>query len=342
MAPETPQYDDPVSPQSVIILKRKQTRETCGRRLAFIALVLSLVFPACADKALGPVGAGNGSSLHQAVRSDNTAWVMDLIAKGAGIDETDSSGMTPLGIAVKRQNLEMVKLLLDRAANVRAGSGDYGAPLHLAVMGRGPDEEANVEIAELLIARGADLEALGPIPRWTPLHQAAAWDRVDMAELLIKKGANVNSRPRDPGGQTPLHTAVMVKRSLSMARLLVDHGADLRARDNIGCTPLDLALLNPRPSLDVVRLFLDHGADVDSRTQGGVFDWEAGATPLHRAVFHREIGIVELLISRGADVNAKNRMGKTPLALAKLWQIKFSNPEYERVIDLLRNHGGHE
>lgn len=342
MAPETPQYDDSVSAQSVIDLERNPVSEICGRRLAFIALVLSLVFPACANNALGPARAGNGFSLHQAVRADNTAWVIDLVEKGARIDETDSSGMTPLGIAVKRQNLEMAKLLIDRGADVRAGSGDYGTPLHLAVMGRGPEEEANVEIAELLIARGADLEALGPIPRWTPLHQAAAWGRVEMAELLIKRGANVNSRPRDPGGQTPLHTAVMVKRSLPMASLLVDHGADLRARDHIGCTPLDLALLNPRPSLDVVKLFLDHGADVNSRTQGGAFDWEAGATPLHRAVFHREIGIVELLLSRGADINARNRMGMTPLALAKLWEIKFTEPEYKRVIDLLRNHGGHE
>src|SRR5512134_1477758 len=108
--------------------------EIFERRLALIFLALAFVFPACANKALGPVGAEKVSPLHEAVRTDNTARVKDLIATGAHINEADATGMTPLGIAVQQQNLEMVKMLLDRAANVRAGNGEEGTALLLAVM----------------------------------------------------------------------------------------------------------------------------------------------------------------------------------------------------------------
>lgn len=106
--------------------------EIFERRLAFIFLALAFVFPACANKALGPVGAEKVSPLHEAVRTDNTARVKDLIATGAHINEADATGMTPLGIAVEQQNLEIVKMLLDRGANVNAKNAKGMTPMAVA------------------------------------------------------------------------------------------------------------------------------------------------------------------------------------------------------------------
>lgn len=314
--------------------------EICIRRLVFILFILFLIFPACANKSTGLIGAEKVSPLREAVRSDNSALVSDLISKGANINGTDSFDMTPLGIAVERQNLELVRFLIDRGANVLTGNGEYGTALHIAVRGEGLEKKPSIEIADLLISRGADLESFSG--NFTPLHQAAAWNRVEMAEFLLKKGANVNSRPAGTRGDTPLHVAVIGNRSYPIAKLLIDHGADLSARGSSGDTPLHAAMINHSPSLEIVMLFLDHAADVNSRMEGAIFGWHLGDTPLHLATFLREVGIVELLLSRGADVNTKNAKGLTPVGLAKYWEKKLNEPEYKSVIELLQNSGGHD
>lgn len=337
--------------------------EIIYKRLAFILLVLSFVLPACASKALGPVDVKKVSTLHEAVKSDNTARAMDLIAKGVDINEADSTGMTPLGIAVGRQSVEMVRMLLDQGADVRAGNGEEGTALLLAVRGRSPTEESSVEIADLLISRGADLEATAPDSPLTPLHQAAAWYRVNIAELLIKRGANVNSRPdgaRMPGA-TPLHIAVDLrgrdpsyKPAERMVKLLLDHGANVHIRTRFdGATPLHAALTNRPANANIVRMLIDHGSDVNARlspsSDAVYYRQFDGDTPLHRAVFHREAEIVEILLSRGAVINAKNAKGMTPLALARAWEErsrKWENPDpnigYQEVINLLKRYGGRE
>ena len=80
-------------------------------------------------------------------------------------------------------------------------------------------------------------------------------------------------------------------------------------------------------NIEAVKQHLAAGADVD--VKGG---W-LGGTPLHYAVGEGRNEIAKLLIAKGADVNAKNKDGKTPLDLA----IKFKRP---KIADLLRKHGG--
>lgn len=340
----------------------KQMNEIFDRRFAFIVLVLSFVFPACANKALGTAGAEKVSPLHEAVRTDNTARVKDLIATGAHINEADATGMTPLGIAVQRQNLDMVKMLLDRGVNVRAGNGEEGTALLIAVRGGGPGEEPSVEIADLLISRGADMEATAPDSPFTPLHQAAAWYRVNIAELLLKRGANVNSRPDGPRmpGSTPLHIAVDMrgakehsyKAAERIVELLLDHGADVHIRRRFdGATPLLSSLTNRPANENVVKMLLDHGADVNASISPSIAEFQryAGDTALHRAAFHREVKITEILLSHGANVNAKNAKGMTPMDVARTWEErsrKWEDPDatlkYRDVINVLKRYGGNE
>jgi len=105
-------------------------------------------------------------------------------------------------------------------------------PLHRATY------QGYKEIAELLIAKGADVNAKGGVNGGTPLHWAAEEGHKETAELLIVKGADVNAKNR--GGGTPLHHAAR-KGHKEIVELLLAKGANVNAKNNYGNTPLDLA-----------------------------------------------------------------------------------------------------
>jgi len=75
----------------------------------------------------------------------------------------------------------------------------------------------------------------------------------------------------------------------------------------------------------MVELLIDKGADVNARD-------EAGWTPLHYAAFNGHKDVAELLIAKGADVNAKNDYGETPLHIAK-------HNDHKDLAELLKKHG---
>jgi uncharacterized protein len=110
-------------------------------------------------------------------------------------------------------------------------------------------------------------------------------------------------------GRTPLHHAVNESDPLTLKRLL-DDGHDPNAVDDEGWTPLHFAAQGNSP--EAARLLLEAGAAVDPRDSHG-------NTPLFKAVFSsRGIGdVIELLREHGADPNALNAHGVSPLKLAR-------------------------
>ena len=98
--------------------------------------------------------------------------------------------------------------------------------------------EQNKDVAELLIAKGADVNAR-TVDGYTPLHQATILGLMDVAELLIAKGADVNAKNKD--GTTPIHLASIKAHNEDIAELLIANGADVNAKDKDGLTPLAYA-----------------------------------------------------------------------------------------------------
>ncbi|GAI49523.1 unnamed protein product [marine sediment metagenome] len=159
--------------------------------------------------------------------------------------------------ACKAGNAERVRGLLGANPELtRAETDDGSMPLHYA---------ANKEVAELLITRGADLNAKsgGPL-EWTPVHYAVARGSADVLELLIAKGADVCER--DEHGLTPLHIAVMVGRK-QMGLMLMAAGADVDARSNRGNTPLHAAVR--RGDKELSAALVTRGADVNAENDNG-------------------------------------------------------------------------
>src|SRR6266702_4446750 len=131
---------------------------------------------------------------------------------------------------------------------------------------------------------------------------------IRVAEILLQHGANPDIRGM--GKQAPLHEAI---RDISMVQILLKHGADVNCRQDDLRTPLHLVAWYGE--LEVARVLLEHKADVDSRDN-------MGKAPLHLLFEHtvRRYGnipdLAQLLLEHGADVNCQQNDLCTPLHLA--------------------------
>ncbi len=152
---------------------------------------------------------------------------------------------------------------------------------------------------ERLIAQGVSVNTPVEDGR-SLLFYAIAYQRVKTVTFLLAHGADLHAKDRE--GKTPLHWAVIV--STPLTNLLLEKGAEVDATDKSGEPPLFQAILHsPERALALI----DHGASVMARNN-------KSETPLHVAIFGAEEGdLVKKLIAKGADVNAVDQDGQTPL-----------------------------
>ncbi len=142
----------------------------------------------------------------------------------------------------------------------------------------------------------------------TVLSLAAGANALDAARYLLEQGAEVNARD-EWSGWTPLHAAAHAGHP-QMLRLLLDHGADIEARTSGHLTtPLHMVVISCRRDFEAcARLLLDRGAQVNASDA-------AGDTPLMEAARRRSAtpALVRLLLERGADVQPRDKAGRTAL-----------------------------
>ena len=158
----------------------------------------------------------------------------------------------------------------------------------------------------------------------TALDNAVLRGHQDIVELLLEHHADVSIENRI--GWTPLFYASSAGQS-EIAEILIQHGAEVSLRDNRGDTPLLAASL--QSATNVISVLLAHGADVNA------FNSQNGFTPLHWALLTENEPTVALLLERGANANAKDFFGRTPLTAI----IRSGKTN---IIELLRRYGGKE
>jgi ankyrin repeat protein len=262
----------------------------------------------------------NGTPLHIAAQRDDPSLAELLLANKANPNATNSTGDTTLHISAARGNQKLADLLLANKADVDPIDNNGETPL--AAAAKYGHADGYVEVASLLISRGANVNARNPVDNswkgWTPLLHAVSLSFHDTTALLLKNGADPNVKTESQSGSwskgfTPLVMACSMSGESGTVAALLGAKADPNLKTDFGQDPARAALNLPVVSerKRILPLLLDHGADIESRD-------EQGRTLLMSAVEKKDKEIVELLLARKADVKARNLKGQTALHLAVL------------------------
>ena len=263
-----------------------------------------------------------------AQQGDTASTRILLAAKADPNDVMPKTGATALAIASSIGNTEVVALLLDGGADANTRDANGFTPLLHAVRDSdyGLDaaaKAASVIVVKALLAHGAD-----------PNARLALDKEKTAAEVKAQAGA-VGVRSANGGrvkrtaititeveleGATPVALAAECN-NLGAVKALVEAGADPNIATAKGTTPLILAAgagtdvqraraLDERATaVQTEAYLLDHGADINAH---GQFGW----TALHAASYQGLNDVVELLVSRGADINSFDKLGQTPLSIS--------------------------
>ena len=243
-------------------------------------------------------------SLMAAVNGSDVAEVRQVLARNPNVIKNQKNeiyNLAMLRTAIKAHDVEMARLLLEHGCPVRSmrqSTSDYYDPMSVAAA------SGSMEMFRLLIEKGGDIHAVTD-NGYTTLHKASG--SPEIAAFLIINGLNVRTKTKY--GETPLHRAAgnrtLTVGSLKVAELLLAHGADIKAKDDLmGNVPLHEAV-TPR----MVSLLLRHGADINAQNKNG-------ETPLLHIVDRRKYAAAKALVQAGADVNipASSYNPDTPLA----------------------------
>ena len=275
---------------------------------------------------------GGSTPLLFAARAGDVETARALVEGGANPNDLAAAGTSALVIAAHSGHGALATYLLRQGADPNASDAGYTA-LHAATL------RSQVDLVNSLLEYGADVNALvehgSPGRRFSSDYSiryqtiganafwlAAKYGEPQIARILARHGADPSVTPSD--GTSSLKAAIGLPR-----------GSEDRRNRGLGSTEIDRET-QERLTLDVTSIVLDLGVNVDQADQ-------TGTTPLHDAVRVGFPSVVELLVSRGANVNVTNDRGDTPLSLAESVQsvpgtngLRATRPE---IATLLRDLG---
>jgi ankyrin repeat protein len=237
--------------------------------------------------------AGEGA-LMRAVAAARADVVKALLARNADPNADNASDVTPLMLAAREGREEIVAMLLAKGAkpDTKAAVGATTALLDACSVG-------NAGIVQALLAAKADAK-LADLQGSTPLHRAAEAGSLPCVQALLAAGADVNARNKE---KVSVLMAAAIAGDNSVIAALLKAGADPNSTGPNGWTPLILAAAAGSP-IETLTALLDGGAKPN-------FPDDGGRTALMMAAQRGDERAARLLISRGADPNAKNVTGRT-------------------------------
>jgi len=266
------------------------------------------------DRGIRAATPGGMTALLYAGRDGRLEEARLLVAAGVDVKQTDPNGISPLLTAILNNHLDVAGFLLDHGADLNAADFWGRSPLWAAV-----------ELRDMDLDHGVD----------TGVDRPAA---LDFIKVLLERGANVNARTRevppsrrwmyslgdvswvDFTGQTPFLRAAL-SGDMALMRLLLDHGADpniptlagttaLMAAAGVNWTVAQTYTVSSEALLEAVKLCLEKGADVNATNSMGL-------TAVMGAANRGSDEIITFLVEKGARLDVKDAVGRTPVTWAE-------------------------
>jgi ankyrin repeat protein len=262
---------------------------------------------------------GGMTPLLYAARDGQTESAKLLLANGADLEIREANGMTPLLMALLNNQLDVAYLLVDHGADINAEDFYGRSPLFAAVDYRNLDMNSDLEDDPQ--DNGVDREPI-----------------LAMIKTLLDHGADVNARTKewppekkwlyslndvawvDMTGQTPFIRASAAG-DIAAMQMLLDYGADphittyegttaLMAAAGVNWTVAQTYTVSEEALLEAVKLNLALGADVNAANSMGL-------TPLLGAANRGANHIISHLAAQGAKLDARDAVGRTAIRWAE-------------------------
>jgi uncharacterized protein len=197
-----------------------------------LSLFMLLIFPVQGQSL------SQNAELVKAVKFNDENGVKVLLNQGYSPNLTDENGNPLLVLAIKERSSRVIALLLaSKGIDVDLSNKLGETPLMMASIN---GDLALVE--KLVLKHRAQLDHIS----WTPLHYASSMGHLEVAQFLIANGALVDSL--NLGGTTPLMMAVQSGNEY-LVKFLLDKGANLQLRNNLGLSAIDIADIYNKPAM---------------------------------------------------------------------------------------------
>jgi ankyrin repeat protein len=260
-------------------------------------------------KSLNLRGPGGATPFMYAALYSDAATLQSLLKQGADPSQRNDAGATALLWAAP--DAAKIRVLIENGAAVNARSNDGRSALVVAA-----EKAGSAPAVRLLLEHGADVNNAGGKPTDArPLLQAATAGDAEVMKLLIDHGANIRQagpevlaeswernclqcvelvgNSFDAKGYSRALLAVAVYADPNAVKFMLDHGANVNAKDESDRTALIFAANSNRVPVKTVQMLIDHGADVNAANNEG---W----SPLYVAKLHGNTQVVEALLKAGA------------------------------------------
>ena len=263
---------------------------------------------------------GGEQKLHDLIRNNNVDKVNELLNGPGNVDVNEEFGYeTPLYIACSNGNLELVKTLINKGADIDRLVNRSISPLFIA------SKLGKLDVVNMLIEEGADINKTGDNTRnyGTPLFVASKLGKVDVVKILIDKGADINKGDMDE--LTPLHVASK-SGHVDVVNMLINAGADID-KSGMYNTPLRIAI--DEGHLNVVKILIEAGADINNLGKNGL---TPGTVVLNENYKHEDVikFLKEITVKRlQKDNENKKNQSRSELQedMALQYLVQKDNPQ---------------
>jgi ankyrin repeat protein len=218
------------------------------------------------------------TELFNAAFGNDLAGVKKGVDDGGDVNTVDLKGVSPLLLAVHNSNVEMVKFLLSKKANVNASSTN-SSPVHEAV------RQHSQQLLDIILSAGGNINLTTDFGK-TPLHMAIQEEQEGLIDYLISKKADVKAK--NDGLVGCLHFGAATSNHKLLEKLLKFKELNANERNGNGKTPLHVAA--EKNNIDHIKILLNLGVDSKIKDGWGRLAEECGKTTAYHLIHDHKPG----------------------------------------------------